>query len=87
MDRAWPESDARSLCVADLFMVLWQYWLVNGAVEDAAPWKSPRTGLFPLAWKSRKCGGISTSPTAPAAAVTFERSTTKPMTEQSQIAL
>src|SRR5271166_6126580 len=35
------------------------------AVEKAAPWKSPRTGLSPSAWKSRKSGGIFTFPTAP----------------------
>ncbi len=37
------------------------------AVEEDAPWKSPSAGLFHLAWKSRKCGGIPTSPTAPTA--------------------
>jgi transposase len=36
------------------------------AVEKAAPWKSPRTGLSHSAWKSRKNGGIPTFSTAPA---------------------
>jgi hypothetical protein len=40
------------------------------AVEDAAPWKSPRAGLSHLAWKSRKGGGISTSSTAAATTTT-----------------
>ena len=35
------------------------------AVEDAAPWKSPRAGHFHLALKSRKGVGISTSSTVP----------------------
>ena len=35
-------------------------------VEKAAAWKSPRAGLSPSAWKSRKSGEISTFPTAPA---------------------
>src|SRR5271166_1108642 len=36
------------------------------AVEKAAPWKSPKAGLSPSAWKSGKSGGIPTFPTAPA---------------------
>jgi hypothetical protein len=43
---------------------------VKRAVEDAAPWKSPKAGLSHLAWKSRKRGGISTSPTAAATTTT-----------------
>jgi molybdopterin biosynthesis enzyme MoaB len=31
----------------------------KGAVEKAASWKSPTTGLSHSAWKSRKSGGIS----------------------------
>ena len=39
------------------------------AVEKAATWKSPEAGLSHYAWKSRKSGGISTFPTAPATTV------------------
>ena len=35
------------------------------AVENAAPWKSPKAGLSHCAWKSRKRRGISTFSTAP----------------------
>jgi hypothetical protein len=43
------------------------------AVEDAAPRKSPRAGLSPCAWKSRKSGGIPTSSTASATTVNFRK--------------
>jgi hypothetical protein len=36
-------------------------------MEEGAPWKSPSAGLSHRAWKSRKCGGIPTSPAAPTA--------------------
>jgi hypothetical protein len=36
------------------------------AVENAAPRKSPKAGLFHCAWKSRNRSGISTFSTAPA---------------------
>jgi hypothetical protein len=39
------------------------------AVENAAPWKSPKAGLSHCAWKSRKRSGISTFSTAPATTV------------------
>jgi hypothetical protein len=35
------------------------------AMEKGAPWKSPKAGLSPSSWKSRKSGGIPTFPTAP----------------------
>jgi hypothetical protein len=38
-------------------------------MEKAAAWKSPKNGLSHSAWKSRKSGGISTFPTAPATTV------------------
>ena len=50
------------------------------AVEDAAPWKSPRAGLSHCAWKSRKGSGISTSPTIAAATVNFAGSTAELVT-------
>jgi len=50
------------------------------AVEDAAPWKSPRAGLFHLAWKSRKNGEIPTSSTDSAATVNIESSTAELVT-------
>src|SRR5260370_40572288 len=43
------------------------------AVEKAGPRKSPKAGLFLCAWKSRNGSGISTFPTAPAAAVFFNQ--------------
>jgi hypothetical protein len=46
--------------------------MVDRPVEDAAPRKSPKAGLFHLAWKSRKSGGIPTSSTATAATGNFE---------------
>ena len=39
---------------------------MKGAVEKATAWKSPKAGLSPSVWESRKSGGISTFPTAPA---------------------
>jgi hypothetical protein len=36
------------------------------AVENAAPWKSPKAGLSHCAWKSRNRSEISTFSTAPA---------------------
>ena len=39
------------------------------AVENAAPWKSPKAGLSHCAWKSRNRSGISTFSTAPATTV------------------
>ncbi len=48
---------------------------VDRSVEDAAPWKSPKAGLFHLAWKSRKSSRIPTSSTAPAATGNVEITT------------
>jgi hypothetical protein len=44
-------------------------------VGEEGRWKTPlreksKSGLYPLAWKSRKGGGISTSPTAAATTTT-----------------
>jgi hypothetical protein len=39
------------------------------AVENAAPWKSPKAGLSHCTWKSRNRSGISTFSTAPAMTV------------------
>ena len=47
-----------------LNLALSHYLWVKWAVEEGAPRKSPSAGLSHLAWKSRKCGGIPTSPTA-----------------------
>src|ERR1019366_5052707 len=49
--------------------------MVDRSVQDAAPRKSPKAGLFHLAWKSRKSGGITTSSTAPAAPGNLENTT------------
>src|ERR1035437_10257259 len=49
--------------------------MVDRSVEDAAPRKSPRAGLFHLAWKSRKSGGVPTSSTPPAGAGNFGTTT------------
>ena len=55
--------------------------MADWSVEDAAPRKSPKAGLFHLAWKSRKRGGIPTSSTAPAATGNFELTTKTIVTE------
>ena len=47
------------------------------AVENAAPRKSPKAGLFHCAWKSRNRGRISTFSTAPATTGKLSDSTGK----------
>src|SRR5271157_1745223 len=42
------------------FKALLAEFVGKRAVEKAAPWKSPKAGLSPSAWKSRKSGGIPT---------------------------
>src|ERR1035437_4497286 len=49
--------------------------MADWLVEDAAPRKSPSTGLLHFAWQSRKRGGIPTSSTALAATGNFETTT------------
>jgi hypothetical protein len=56
-------------------LALKRKWWLKRSVEEGAPRKSPGAGLFHLAWKSRKCYGIPTPSTAPAATVRFGRTT------------
>src|SRR5580704_937927 len=53
--RRWTEREERGLHILGSIA----QFMGKLAMEKAAAWKSPKSGLFHYAWKSRKSSGIS----------------------------